>query len=151
MKVNITNWIEKLTLSLIVKMIAGKTYGRVEKGGNEEEAGRFKIALKDFMSIGFVLWDAFPIPLFKWIDFQGHVKFMTRTFKYIDCVLQSWLDEHVMKRERVDFVDGNEEDFIDVMLSMMSNEDFVDGYSRKTTIKATALVSNNLLLKLLLW
>ncbi|PHT28949.1 hypothetical protein CQW23_31400 [Capsicum baccatum] len=142
-KVNITNWIEKLTLSLIVKMIAGKSYGRVEKGGNEEEAERFKKALKDFMSIGFVLWDAFPIPLFKWIDFQGHVKFMNRTFKYIDCVLQSWLDEHVMKRERVDFVDGNEEDFIDVMLSMMSNEDFVDGYSRETTIKATALVSNN--------
>ncbi|PHU01633.1 hypothetical protein BC332_31420 [Capsicum chinense] len=120
-------------------MIAGKTYGRVEKGGNEEEAERFKKALKDFMSIGFVLGDAFPIPLFKWIDFQGHVKFMNRTFKYIDCVLQSWLDEHVMKRERVDFVDGNEEDFIDVMLSMMSNEDFVDGYSRKTTIKVTAL------------
>ncbi|KAM3267245.1 hypothetical protein P3S67_032572 [Capsicum chacoense] len=138
-KVNITNWIEKLTLSLIVKMIAGKSYGRVEKGGNEEEAERFKKALKDFMSIGFVLWDAFPIPLFKWIDFQGHVKFMKRAFKDIDCVLQSWLDEHVKKRERVNFVEGNEEDFIDVMLSMMSNEDFVDGYSRETTIKATTL------------
>ncbi|PHT32928.1 hypothetical protein CQW23_29265 [Capsicum baccatum] len=99
-KVNITNWIEKLTLSLIVKMIAGKSYGRVEK---------------------------------------GHIKFMKRTFKDIDCVLQSWLDEHVKKRESVDFVEGNEEDFIDVMLSMMSNEDFVDGYSRETTIKATAL------------
>ncbi|PHU01692.1 hypothetical protein BC332_31479 [Capsicum chinense] len=146
-KVNITNWIEKLTLSLIVKMIAGKSYGRVEKGGNEEEeeAERFKKALKDFMyiSMEFVLWDAFPIPLFKWIDFQGHVKFMKRTFKDIDCVLQSWLDEHVKKRERVDFVDGNEEDFIDVMLSMMKIEDFIDGYSRETTIKATALVSNN--------
>ncbi|PHU01798.1 hypothetical protein BC332_31585 [Capsicum chinense] len=122
-------------------MIAGKSYGRVEKGGNEEEeeAERFKKALKDFMSIGFVLWDEFPIPFFKPIDFQGNVKFMKRTFKDIDCVLQSWLDEHLKKRERVDFVDGNEEDFIDVMLSMMSNEDFVDGYSRETTIKATAL------------
>ncbi|KAM3322660.1 hypothetical protein P3S67_003811 [Capsicum chacoense] len=107
----------------------------------EEEAERFKKVLKDFMyiSMEFVLWDAFPIPLFKWIDFQGHVKFMKRTFKDIDCVLQSWLDEHVKKRESVDFVEGNEEDFIDVMLSMMSNEDFVDGYSRETTIKATAL------------
>ncbi|PHT67116.1 hypothetical protein T459_31541 [Capsicum annuum] len=124
-------------------MIAGKSHGRVEKGGNEEEeeAERFKKALKDFMyiSMEFVLWDAFPIPLFKWIDFQGHIKFMKRTFKDIDCVLQSWLDEHVKKRESVDFVEGNEEDFIDVMLSMMSNEDFVDGYSRETTIKATAL------------
>ncbi|KAM3267242.1 cytochrome CYP82D47-like [Capsicum chacoense] len=126
-------------------MIDGKSYGRVEKGGNEEEeAERFKKALKDFMSIGFVLWDAFPIPLFKWIDFQGHVKFMKRTFRDIDCVLQSWLDEHVKKRESVDFVNGNEEDFIDFMLSMMSNEDFVDGYSRETTIEATALVSNNI-------
>ncbi|PHT32918.1 hypothetical protein CQW23_29255 [Capsicum baccatum] len=107
----------------------------------EEEAERFKKALKDFMyiSMEFMLWDAFPIPLFKWIDFQGHIKFMKRTFKDIDCVLQSWLDEHVKKRESVDFIEGNEEDFIDVMLSMMSNEDFVDGYSRETTIKATAL------------
>uniref|UniRef100_M1A091 Cytochrome P450 CYP82E4v2 nicotine demethylase n=1 Tax=Solanum tuberosum TaxID=4113 RepID=M1A091_SOLTU len=142
-KVNVTNWIEKLTLSLIVKMIAGKSYGRVEKGGNEEEAERFKKALKDFMfiSMEFVLWDAFPIALFKWIDFQGHVKFMKRTFKDIDCVLQNWLDEHLKKKERVDVVDGNEQDFIDVMLSMMSNEDFADGHSRETTIKATALVS----------
>lgn len=143
-KVNLTNWIEKLTLSLIVKMIAGRSYGRVEKGGNEEEAERFKKALKDFMyiSMEFVLWDAFPIPLFKWIDFQGHVKFMKRAFKDIDCVLQNWLEEHVKKRERVDFVAGNEQDLIDVMLSMMRNEDFVDGYSRETTIKATALVRN---------
>ncbi|KAJ8560895.1 hypothetical protein K7X08_027085 [Anisodus acutangulus] len=120
-------------------MIAGKSYGRLE---NEEEAERFKKALKDFMyiSMGFVLWDAFPIPLFKWIDFKGHVKFMKRTFKDIDCVLQNWLDEHAKKRERVDdVVVGNEQDFTDVMLSMMSHEDFSDGYTRETTIKATAL------------
>ncbi|XP_009761500.1 nicotine N-demethylase CYP82E4-like [Nicotiana tabacum] len=141
-KLNLTNWIEKLTLSLIVKMIAGKSYGRLnEKAEDEEEAERFKKALKDFMyiSMEFVLWDAFPIPLFKWIDFQGHVKFMKRTFKDIDCVLQNWLDEHVKKREGVDVVAGNEQDFIDVMLSMMSNEDFADSYTRETTIKATAL------------
>ncbi|PHT32849.1 hypothetical protein CQW23_29186 [Capsicum baccatum] len=72
-------------------------------------------------------------------ELEGNVKFIKRTFEDIDCVLQSWLDEHVKKRERVDFVDGSEENFIDVMLSMMSNEDFIDGYSRQTTIKATAL------------
>ncbi|XP_059289208.1 nicotine N-demethylase CYP82E3-like [Lycium ferocissimum] len=138
-KVNLTKWLEKLTLSLIVKMIAGKSYRRLEKGGNEEEeVERFKKALKDFMyiSMEFVLWDAFPIPLFKWIDFQGHVKFMKRTFKDIDCVLQKWLDEHVKKREEVDDVAGNEKDFIDVL---MSHEDFEDSYTRETTIKATAL------------
>ncbi|KAJ8539829.1 hypothetical protein K7X08_014081 [Anisodus acutangulus] len=137
-KVNLTDWIEKLTLSLIVKMIAGKSYGRLE---NEEEAERFKRALKDFMyiSMEFVLWDAFPIALFKWIDFQGHVKFMKRTFKDIDCVLQNWLDEHVKKRVSVDVVAGNEHDFIDVMLSMMNHDDFSDGYTRETTIKATVL------------
>ncbi|PHT97530.1 hypothetical protein BC332_33554 [Capsicum chinense] len=114
---------------------------RKKKRKKKWKKKRFKKDLKDFMyiSMEFVLWDAFPIPLFKWIDLQGHVKFMKRTFKDIDCVLQSWLDEHVKKRESVDFVKGNEEDFLDVMLSMMSNEDFVDGYSRETTIKAMAL------------
>ncbi|XP_059287481.1 nicotine N-demethylase CYP82E3-like isoform X2 [Lycium ferocissimum] len=141
-KVNLTKWLERLTLSLIFKLVAGKSYRSLEKGGNEEEEiERFKKALKDFdfvyIAMEFNLWDAFPIPLFKWIDFQGHVKFMKRAFKDIDCVLQKWLDEHVKKREEVDdVVAGNEKDFIDVLIS---NEDFADSYTRETTIKATAL------------
>ncbi|XP_060174106.1 nicotine N-demethylase CYP82E3-like [Lycium barbarum] len=139
-KVNLTKWLEKLTLSLIFKLVAGKNYRSLEKGGNEEEEiERFKKALKDFVYIAMELdlWDAFPIPLFKWIDLQGHVKFMKRAFKDIDCVLQKWLDEHVKKREEADdVVAGNEKDFIDVLIS---NEDFADSYTRETTIKATAL------------
>ncbi|KAG5608411.1 hypothetical protein H5410_019692 [Solanum commersonii] len=80
------------------------------------------------------------IPLFKWIDFQGHVKLMKKTFKDIDSIFQRWLDEHVKTRE-TSLMEvnggGNERDFIDVMLSKMSNEHLHEGYSRDTVIKAT--------------
>lgn len=145
--VNLTDWLEELNFGLIVQMIAGKNY---ESGGDgDEEVERFKEAFRKFLvlSMEFVLWDAFPIPLFKWIDFQGHVKLMKKTFKDIDSIFQRWLDEHVKMRETLMEVngDGNERDFIDVMLSKMSNEHLHEGYSRDTIIKATVFVSSFLL------
>nr|ABD39481.1 CYP82E4v11 [Nicotiana tabacum] len=135
--INLTDWLEELNFGLIVKMIAGKNY---ESGKGDEQVERFKKAFKDFMilSMEFVLWDAFPIPLFKWVDFQGHVKAMKRTFKDIDSVFQNWLEEHINKREKMEVnAEGNEQDFIDVVLSKMSNEYLGEGYSRDTVIKAT--------------
>ncbi|KAH0678244.1 hypothetical protein KY284_019329 [Solanum tuberosum] len=53
---------------------------------------------------------------------------------------QRWLDEHVKTRE-TSLMEvnggGNERDFIDVMLSKMSNEHLHGGYSRDIVIKAT--------------
>ncbi|KAL3370023.1 hypothetical protein AABB24_007179, partial [Solanum stoloniferum] len=139
--INLTDWLEKMNFGLIVKMIAGKNY---ESGGDEdEEVERFRETFKKFqvLSMEFMLWDAFPIRLFKWIDFQGHVKLMKKTFKDIDSISQRWLDEHV-KRSKEDNGDGNyERDFIDVMLSKMSDERLHEGHSRDTTIKATVFVS----------
>ncbi|KAK6790744.1 hypothetical protein RDI58_009825 [Solanum bulbocastanum] len=137
---NLTDWLEELTFGLIVQMIAGKNYEAGGDGSGEME--RFKEAFRKFLvlSMEFVLWDAFPIPLFKWIDFQGHVKLMKKTFKDIDSIFQRWLDEHVKTRE-TSLMEvnggGNERDFIDVMLSKMSNEHLHKGYSRDTVIKAT--------------
>nr|ABD39485.1 CYP82E2v4 [Nicotiana tabacum] len=135
--INLTDWLEELDFGLIVKMIAGKNY---ESGKGDEQVERFKNAFKDFMvlSMEFVLWDAFPIPLFKWVDFQGHIKAMKRTFKDIDSVFQNWLEEHINKREKMEVgAEGNEQDFIDVVLSKLSKEYLDEGYSRDTVIKAT--------------
>ncbi|XP_049392829.1 xanthotoxin 5-hydroxylase CYP82C4-like [Solanum stenotomum] len=136
--INLTDWLEKMNFGLIVKMIAGKNY---ESGGDgDEEVERFRESFKKFLvlSMEFVLWDAFPIRLFKWIDFQGHVKLMKKTFKDIDSISQRWLDEHVKRRSTEVNGDGNyERDFIDVMLSKMSDERLHEGHSRDTTIKAT--------------
>ncbi|PHT47928.1 hypothetical protein CQW23_12136 [Capsicum baccatum] len=131
--INLTDWLEELTFGLIVKMIAGKD--------GDEEVERCKEAFRAFLTLSmeFVIWDAFPIPLFKWVDFQGHVKSMKRTFKDIDSISQRWLDEHVKMREmlREDNGGGDENDFIDVLLSKMSNEHLRGGHSRDTIIKAT--------------
>ncbi|KAJ8562943.1 hypothetical protein K7X08_031395 [Anisodus acutangulus] len=138
--INLTDSLEELCFGLIVKMIAGKNYKLGGEG--DEEVERFKEAFRKFLTLSmeFVLWDAFPIPLFKWVDFQGHIKSMKRTFKDIDSIFQSWLDEHIKQREMLMKVNngcGNERDFIDVMLSKMSNEHLHEGYSRDTVIKAT--------------
>ncbi|MCD7472082.1 hypothetical protein HAX54_013017 [Datura stramonium] len=137
--VNLTDWLEELTFGLIMKMIAGKNY---QSGGEgDEEVERFKEAFRNFLTLSmeFVLWDAFPIPLFKWVDFQGHVKSMKKTFKDIDSIFQKWLEEHIKQRETLTEANGagNERDFMDVMLSKMSNEQFHQGLSRDTIIKAT--------------
>lgn len=123
-----------------MKMIAGKNYQSGGEGGEEVE--RFKEAFRKFLTLSmeFVLWDAFPIPLFKWVDFQGHVKSMKKTFKDIDLIFQNWLEEHIKQRETLMEINegGNERDFMDVMLSKMSNEHLHQGFSRDTIIKATA-------------
>ncbi|TMW91616.1 hypothetical protein EJD97_014106 [Solanum chilense] len=139
---NLTDWLEELNFGLIVQMIAGKNYESGGDGDGEGEMERFKEAFRKFLvlSMEFVLWDAFPIPLFKWIDFQGHVKLMKKTFNDIDSIFQKWLNEHVKRRDTslMEFNgSGNETDFIDVMLSKMSNEHLHEGYSRDTVIKAT--------------
>lgn len=139
--INLTDWLEKMNFGLIVKMIAGKNY---ESGGDgDEEVERFRETFKKFLvlSMEFVLWDAFPIRLFKWIDFQGHVKLMKETFKDIDSISQRWLDEHVKRNTEVNEDEKYERDFIDVMLSKMSDERLHQGHSRDNAIKATIFVS----------
>ncbi|XP_075086448.1 nicotine N-demethylase CYP82E4-like [Nicotiana tabacum] len=131
--INLTDWIDKLSFDIILKMIAGKSY-------NNGHGEILKIAFQKFMVIAmeFELYDIFPIPLFKWVDFSGNVKVVKETIKDIDTVFQGWLDEHIKKREsNNEVLDENEQDFIDSMLSKTSNEHLGDTYSPSTSIKAT--------------
>ncbi|KAA8543522.1 hypothetical protein F0562_020983 [Nyssa sinensis] len=98
-KVVISQWIDELTLNIIVRMIAGKRYLRNEDGAKDEEERRFRRTIKEFMNI------------FK----KG------------------------VEREK-----GDEQDFIDVMLSAIDDTLVCDsGYTRETIVKAT--ISNLIL------
>uniref|UniRef100_A0A5B6ZXT1 Uncharacterized protein n=1 Tax=Davidia involucrata TaxID=16924 RepID=A0A5B6ZXT1_DAVIN len=136
-KVVISQWIDELSLNIIVKMIAGKRYYRNEDGAKDEEERRFRRTIKEFMYISgaFVLSDAIPFPLLKWVDFQSHIKSMKRIFKELDSIFESWVQEHLQKRLKRENGD-EQEDFIDVMLSVI-DDTFVYGYTRETIIKAT--------------
>ncbi|XP_075112922.1 nicotine N-demethylase CYP82E3-like [Nicotiana tabacum] len=131
-KINLSDWIDKLTFDIILKMVVGKTY-------NNGHGEILKAAFQKFMvqAMEIELYDVFHIPFFKWLDLTGNIKAMKQTFTDIDNIIQGWLDEHIKKRETKDVGGENEQDFIDVVLSKRSNEHLGDGYSHDTTIKAT--------------
>lgn len=146
-KVNISQWFEKLTLNVVLKIVAGKRYTNLVNHNNRNradyvEAQRIINAIKDHMYLDaqLVLYDAIPFPLFKWIDFQGYIKAMKKNFKETDSILQVWIDQHVERRRllngRVD-----DRDFIDVMFSVIDDDFTSDhGHSQQTVVKATAMV-----------
>ncbi|KAM3339787.1 xanthotoxin 5-hydroxylase CYP82C4 [Capsicum galapagoense] len=135
--INISKWFEKLTLNIIVQMVAGKRYVSLEK---DEEAQCFRRAFAKIMYLAgkFVLYDAIPFQIFKYVDFQGHIKTMKQIYKDLDNILQNWLNEH-MEKKKIEG-DDNEQDCIDAMLLVTKPEMFkAYGYSRETVIKATVL------------
>ncbi|XP_031102513.1 cytochrome P450 CYP82D47-like [Ipomoea triloba] len=136
--INMSQWFEHLTLNLIVKVVAGRRYEYRSDGLVDQEAECMKKVFKEVM----FLWGEvvsgdtiFPLWLFRWLDYEGHVKTMKRVAKALDAILQDWVDAR--KREN-----GKNEDqgFIDVMLSMIDDQ-FLEGqtYTRDTIIKATVL------------
>ncbi|KAK4352975.1 hypothetical protein RND71_028493 [Anisodus tanguticus] len=136
-KVNMTQWFEILSLNIIVKMVCGKRYYNVEE---DEEAQCLKRIFKDIMYVAgqIILYDAVPFPLFKYEDFQGHVKVMQRIHKDIDVVLQSWVDDHI-KAAKIGNHDENQ-DVIDALLSVTDYDEFkAYGCSQETVIKATVM------------
>nr|WMY25283.1 tropinone synthase [Hyoscyamus niger] len=138
--INMSQWFEKLTLNIIVKMISGKRYESLDK---DEEAQCFRRAFAKIMYLAgqFILYDAIPFQIFKYVDFQGHIKTMKQIYKDLDDILQSWVNEHMKKDKKVNGGDDEEEeDCIDAMLSVTKPEDFKPyGYTRDTVIKATVL------------
>ncbi|KAA8543523.1 hypothetical protein F0562_020982 [Nyssa sinensis] len=135
-KVVISEWIDELTLNIIVRMISGKRYIRNEDGTKNEEEQHFRRTIREFMheTGAPVLSDVIPFPLLKWIDFQSHLKSMKRISKELDSIFGSWVQEHVQRR--IENEKGDEQDFIDVMLSGIEDTIFY-GYTRETVIKAT--------------
>ncbi|KAL0286374.1 UNVERIFIED_CONTAM: Xanthotoxin 5-hydroxylase CYP82C4 [Sesamum angustifolium] len=134
----ISEWIEQLTLNTIVMMIAGKRYTDSMQSDETVEARSFRELIKEFMYISgqFVASDAIPFPPLRWMDFQGHIKSMKRISKELSTVFQSWITEHVRSDRKSSF--GNEQDFIDVMLSAIDEKFTSFGHTRETII-ATAL------------
>ncbi|XP_038715770.1 cytochrome P450 CYP82D47-like [Tripterygium wilfordii] len=132
--VDMRRWFGDVTLNVIFRMIVGRRYI-----GDGQESGGWKLALREFFELSgkFVVADA--LPFLRWLDLGGDEKAMKKTAKELDYVVEEWLEEHKKKKRsgggRVD-----EEDFMDVMLSVLDHEnDPPAGHSAHTTNKSTCL------------
>nr|GLL30819.1 hypothetical protein VITISV_016031 [Ipomoea trifida] len=129
--INISHWLETLTLNLIVKIIAGKRYKT--HGLEDDEANRSRKAVTEFLTLSgqSVLSDMIPITLLKWVDIKGVIKSMKRIKAELDVIIGSWIDEHDERASE------NERDFVDVLLSLVSDDLLEYGHTKRTIIKAT--------------
>nr|TKS16002.1 hypothetical protein D5086_0000028400 [Populus alba] len=138
--VELKQWLEDLTLNVVVRMVAGKRYFGSAAASDDGEARRCQKAINQFFRlIGiFVVSDA--LPFLGWLDLQGHERAMKNTAKELDAILEGWLDEHRQRRVSAGIKDEGEQDFIDVMLSLKEGGQLSNfQYDANTIIKSTCL------------
>ncbi|KAH7862337.1 hypothetical protein Vadar_003392 [Vaccinium darrowii] len=133
----INPWLEQLTLNIITRMVSGKRYFDRTGGVQDPGAANFRRVIKEYMYwSGTFFWsDVIPFPPLRWVDLGGKLRNVKRVMRELDAIFQSWIEEHVEMTEREE---GDEKDFIDVMLSKIDDGGSY-GHSRETIIKATIL------------
>ncbi|CAN1147231.1 Cytochrome P450 82A3 [Linum perenne] len=142
--VELKQWVSDLTLNSVLQMVVGK------RGCGSTSARRMQKAVRMlFRYLGqFVVRDAFP--LLGWADLGGYEKEMKKVAAEMDLILDEWLHEHKRKRDhrgrgrdrdrdRDDGGEAEEEDFMDVLLSLRDEGEDFSGYDSDTVIKSTCL------------
>ncbi|CAK7337500.1 unnamed protein product [Dovyalis caffra] len=132
-KIVISECFERMILNIITRMISGKRY--FSNATAENEGKRIRKLMKEFSYVGGVFVHSDYIPFLGWMkNFLGSVKDLKRVSREMDSLMESWIQEHKLKRlESTE--NSNKMDFIDVLLSLL--DDSLFGYSRETIIKAT--------------
>nr|ABK55756.1 P450 monooxygenase-like protein [Stylosanthes guianensis] len=143
-KVVISEWLERLTFNIIIKMIAGKRYFSYLKDADDEESNRIVKLIKEFMHISGELVPSDLIPIVGWVPIQGQVlKNMKRIAKDLDAIVGSWVEEHDVKsdedqKNKNNSSSSEKQYFIDFMLSVIE-DDPTSGHTRDNIIKANIM------------
>ncbi|OMO74935.1 Cytochrome P450 [Corchorus olitorius] len=136
--VDMKQWIGDLTLNVILTMVAGKRYfGSGAKGENNVEARRCQRAMREwFHLLGVFAWkDA--VPFLGFLDLGGHEKAMKETAKELDSIASDWLKEH--KQNRAPSGEVKEQDFMDVLRSLLEGTSLSSEFDVETINKANCL------------
>ncbi|XP_065874710.1 cytochrome P450 CYP82J17-like [Euphorbia lathyris] len=124
-KINMSERIENTVLNMVTRMVAGKRF--ITCGVEDEKVRSLQQIMRDFV---FVPGDL--IPFIGWLDVKGIVKTMKRVTLEVDLIVQSWIEEHKLKKNE----NEDRKDFIDVMLSVIEDDNSL-GLKQETIIKAT--------------
>ncbi|KAH7524014.1 hypothetical protein FEM48_Zijuj06G0073400 [Ziziphus jujuba var. spinosa] len=131
-----------MTLNVILKTVAGKRYstGPGDVGG-KKESWQTQEGNEGILLFGGLVWPGDVIPFLRFLDLGGYERVMKKTAKELDDTLDRWLQEHKRKRERgTDQLVKEEQDFMDVMLSVPEDYSDIAGHDGDTINKSTTLV-----------
>ncbi|XP_042519232.1 cytochrome P450 CYP82D47-like [Macadamia integrifolia] len=128
-----------LTMNIVLKMVVGKSYFRVvEVGECNQEVDRIQKTIIDFFRFTGASVASDAVPFLGWIGFKGEERAMKRIAKEMDVITERWLQEHREKRQYY-AEKKDEQDFMDVMLSMLEEDPQFHGHPRDTVVKATSM------------
>ncbi|KAM3341931.1 cytochrome CYP82D47 [Capsicum galapagoense] len=132
-KMEMKEWFGNLIMNTMVKILFGVRY----RGNEDEERSKALKTIRRFFELlgAFVVADF--VPYLRSLDIGDHEKAMKETAKEIDFIMEDWLAEH--KRKLRVNKSGDEEDFMDVMLSICEDKDLPGGFDADTIIKATCM------------
>jgi len=136
--VEMKRWFSDITLNVILKIIVSKRYVDYVSRGEEKPSHEWGDSIRTFLELAgmFVVSDA--LPFLRWLDLGGVEKAMKRTSKNIDRAVEKWLEEH--KQKKASGTAKGEEDFMDLMLSVLDDGKELSNRSADTINKATCLV-----------
>jgi hypothetical protein len=119
-------------------MVIGKRFGGAMTKDEKDRNDQCRKALREFFDLtgAFVVLDA--LPYLRWLDVGGYEKAMKKTAKELDHMAQGWLEEH--KQRKISGGIKEHQDFLDVMLSIVTDEDEISSYDADPIIRATCLV-----------
>ncbi|KAK1422226.1 hypothetical protein QVD17_25193 [Tagetes erecta] len=135
-KVDMKHWFGNLVLNVLVRITSGKRFAF-----NDEEGYRFQTVIRKLFELlgAFVVSDY--IPFMNRFDIEGYEKEMKIVGKEMDNILEEWLKERKRVKECGQQQEGDQQMFMDVLISVMQNASEKDfpGYDHDTVIKATCL------------
>ncbi|MCL7024526.1 hypothetical protein MKW94_029004, partial [Papaver nudicaule] len=138
--VEMKQWFGDMTLNMSVMMVAGKRYNfGAEKA--DDEAKRCQDGLRNFFRLVGLFVPSDAVPALAWLDIGGYEKEMKKVAKELDELMQEWLEEHKKKRALLRTQGkegGHEQDFMDVMMTILENEKLSE-FDSDTVTKATGL------------
>ncbi|KAF5468354.1 hypothetical protein F2P56_012512 [Juglans regia] len=139
MLVEMSRWFGNITLNTLFRMVAGKRFALAatedEDEGNDLQCRK---ALTDFFIFAgkFVVSDA--LPYLRWLDLGGDQRGMKKSAIEVDHVLQGLLEEHKQRKLSSEVKNGHQ-DFMDVMLSFVTDNKEISDFDADTITKATCL------------
>ncbi|CAK7351393.1 unnamed protein product [Dovyalis caffra] len=141
--VEMKSWFGDITINVICRIIVGKSVGYATTNGDEEESTEsLKKQFREFFHCtgAFLVSDA--LPFLRFLDMRGPVRTMKKIAKDLDHVVEGWLEEHRQKKLNGDQVIKGEEDFMDLMLSIVDEAEAAQlGRDSDTITKATCLLT----------
>ncbi|KAL3531080.1 hypothetical protein ACH5RR_010402 [Cinchona calisaya] len=137
-KVTLNEWFELLTINTIIRLLVGKRFCTSGEGNDDAEDRRLKEAVKKALYLSGVFVFSDVIPSIEWLDIGSYIKTMKAAGKELDEIIGNWLEEHIQKGKSSNLEgEGQEADFMDVMLSTLPENGEISGHKRDDIIKST--------------